>query len=110
MMRHVATNNFPAVLKELSVPQRIRWLRKQAGSHDKLAAMVGTTRQVVIRWEHGQKPSAESRQRLARASGLPVSAFQEDEEEDEEDAELHAALVQLTRLIIERACEERVVL
>jgi transcriptional regulator with XRE-family HTH domain len=76
-------------LKQMTVPQRIRWLRKQAGSHDKLAAKVGTSRQVIIRWEKGtSKPRAESRRRLASASGLPASLFRDgtnssdDEEED----------------------------
>lgn len=91
----------------MTVPQRIKWLRKQAGSHDKLAAKVGTSRQVIIRWEKGQKPSAESRRRLAEVSGLPSAAFSENGEEEDEESELVVALVGNLRALVRAEFERR---
>lgn len=96
-----APPTIPTKLKSLTVPQRIKWLRKQAGSHDKLAAKVGTTRQVIIRWEKGQKPSAESRARLAEVSGLPAAFFRDGNSDDEdEESELMAALIGNIRALV----------
>lgn len=39
-----------------SLPEAIKILRKQAGSHDKLAAELGTNRQAIIAWEKGRWP------------------------------------------------------
>lgn len=76
----------------LTVGKRIRWSRKQAGlSQDALAALIGTTRQVIIKWEHDRHlPNASSRERLAQATEQSpdffrdetphVSEFDEDEE------------------------------
>lgn len=56
-----------AVAQEL--PDRIRRLREQTGlSHDRIAERLGTTRQVVIRWEQGRNaPSRESLRKLRDA-------------------------------------------
>jgi transcriptional regulator with XRE-family HTH domain len=41
-------------------------------SHDRLAAALGTTRQVVIRWERGARPNTESRRKIAAYFGDEV--------------------------------------
>ena len=43
-------------LLTLSLPARVRKLREEYGSHDKLATALGTKRQTVINWEHGVEP------------------------------------------------------
>lgn len=53
----------------------IRQLREEHGSHDKLAAALGTSRQRVIGWEKGQAPGGEYRDKLAALSGLPADDF-----------------------------------
>lgn len=60
---------------QLPLHKRIEWLRKQAGSHDKLAARLGTKRQTVIGWEKGAQPNGRYRQLLAELSGFPADAF-----------------------------------
>lgn len=48
-------------------------LVERYGSDDKLAAAIGTTRQVVIGWRTGRhEPRAASREKLARAEGVPA--------------------------------------
>jgi transcriptional regulator with XRE-family HTH domain len=97
----VSQATIPHNIKQMTVPQRIKWLRKQAGSHDRLAMKLGTTRQVVIRWEKGQNvPSATSRQRLAEASGLPSAFFRDGDEEDDEESELVAVLLTALRAVV----------
>lgn len=64
----------------LPLPQKIEWLRSADGprgklSHDRLAAELGTSRQVVIKWEKGAEPSPRLRARLAEFSGFPKEAF-----------------------------------
>lgn len=87
----------------MSVPQRIRWVRKQAGSHDKLAAKLGTSRSLVIRWEQGtHKPSKASRARLAKVTGLPAGFFRESvngSDVDEEDALVEALVGNIRALV-----------
>jgi len=53
--------------EKMTVGQRIKWARKSAGlSQERLAASLGTTRQVVIRWERDKHlPNSLSRDRLA---------------------------------------------
>jgi DNA-binding transcriptional regulator YiaG len=54
-------------------------------SHDKFAALLGTTRQVVIGWEKGKHvPGARHRARLAQVSGQPVAAFTRDGKGDDD--------------------------
>lgn len=55
--------------------KRIEWLRKKAGSHDKLAVKLGTTRQTVIGWEKGKQPNASYRKKLAVLSKFPADSF-----------------------------------
>lgn len=47
-------------------------LRKEAGSHDKFAALLGTSRVTVIRWEQGAYPSARYRKLLAARGVSPA--------------------------------------
>lgn len=107
ILGHVSSATIPHNIKSMTVPQRIKWLRKQAGSHDRLATKLGTTRQVVIRWEKGQRPSASSRARLAEVSGLPAAFFTDGDEDDEEEAELMAALVGNIRALVRAELSKR---
>lgn len=64
----------------LPLAQKIEWLRSEDGprgklSHDRFAAELGTSRQVVIKWEKGAEPSPRLRGRLAAFSGYPAEAF-----------------------------------
>lgn len=65
----------------LTLPKRIRWLRSSDGpqgamSHDTLADILGTKRQVLIGWEKsGTEPNSASRSKLAQFSGFPPEAF-----------------------------------
>lgn len=72
---------------------RIRSARKQAGlSHDKLGAKVGTSRQHLIKLEKGvHLPSDQMVERIAEATGKPLSFF--DGSDDEEEEDLHGSLV-----------------
>jgi transcriptional regulator with XRE-family HTH domain len=62
---------------ESTVGKRIRESRKRAGlSQDRLAAAIGTTRQVIIRWEHDRHlPNASSRRKLAETLGQDEALF-----------------------------------
>jgi transcriptional regulator with XRE-family HTH domain len=54
-----------------SLAEAVMALRKRAGSHDKLAAQLSTSRQRVIDWEKGTSwPSARYREKL-RELGVP---------------------------------------
>lgn len=59
----------------LPLTERIKALRLQAGSHDKFAAQLNTSRQVVIGWEKGAQPGERYRDKLAALSGYPADAF-----------------------------------
>ncbi len=66
----------------LTLPERIKWLRSDGGprgelSHDKLADILGTSRQVVIGWEKvaGSEPGPKLRAALSEFSGYPSAAF-----------------------------------
>lgn len=59
-------------------------------------------RRNLNRWLHeGIRPSPANRIAVAVALGIREDEFSSDED-DEEDAELHAALAQLTRVLLER--------
>lgn len=66
-------------LEELPVGQRVRWARKNAGlTLDALAALMPTTRQVIIKWEKGKHlPNRQSRERLAEITGQAPDLFAE---------------------------------
>jgi transcriptional regulator with XRE-family HTH domain len=49
--------------------ERIQVLRARYGSHDKLAAALGTSRQRVIAWQKGAQPSVHYREKLASLDG-----------------------------------------
>jgi hypothetical protein len=55
------------------LPEAITRLRKQAGSHDKFAAVIGgpVSRQTIIGWEHGRFPKPEYRARLIKLGVSP---------------------------------------
>lgn len=66
----------------LTLPDRIAWLHGPDGpqgklSHDRFAAILGTSRQTVIGWERagGPEPQAKYRMALAEVSGFPAEAF-----------------------------------
>lgn len=63
--------------RDLTVGQRIRWARKRkALSQETLAKALGTTRQVVIRWERDKHlPNSLSRERLSEALGQEPDFF-----------------------------------
>lgn len=58
----------------LPLAERVKWLRQQAGSHDKLARKLGTSRQQVINWEKGAEPKTYA-EKLGEISGFPAAAF-----------------------------------
>lgn len=66
----------------LPLHERIIWLRKREGSHDKLAARLGTTRQTVIGWEKGTQPNRGYREKLAELSGFPAEAYRRTYEDE----------------------------
>ena len=66
---------------DMTVGKRIKWARNEAGlSQEKLAATIGTTRQVIIRWERDKHlPNALSRDRLAEALDQEADFFADTE-------------------------------
>jgi transcriptional regulator with XRE-family HTH domain len=62
-------------LLTLPLHQRIEALRRHAGSHDKLADKLGTTRQTIIGWEQGAQPNPHYRQKVADYSSLTADDF-----------------------------------
>lgn len=60
----------------MSLAEEIERLRKAAGSHDKFAAQLGTSRQTVIGWEKGRWP----RDYVSKlvAAGIPAELFEEE--------------------------------
>lgn len=86
-----------------SLPEAIVMLRKAAGSHDKLAARLGTNRQTVIAWEKGSWPK--SYVDKLREEGVPeqfltrsVSREDLDERVRQLEAELAALRQEISRL------------
>lgn len=63
--------------------KRVEWLRRREGSHDKLAARLGTNRQTVIGWEKGSQPNRRYRSLLAEVSGFPEELWQRTPAEQE---------------------------
>lgn len=59
----------------LSAAELVKLLREQEGSHDKLAARLGTSRQRVIKWEQGGGIGERYAVKLSEASGLPKERF-----------------------------------
>ena len=94
-------------LLTLPLHKRIEWLRKKTGSHDKLAARLGTTRQTVIGWEKGAQPNKHYRGKLAGVSGYPTEAFRRSAAEREvwalTETHLKALEARLDRLYAETA-------
>jgi len=58
-----------------SPAELIRELHERVGSLDKLAALLGTTRQTVIRWEKGSEPNGHYREELAALTGRDPADF-----------------------------------
>lgn len=81
--------------REMPLPQRLRWARKQAGlSLDRLGQMVGTSRQHLIRLEKGQhKPRPDMVVRIAQATEQPVELFVDEDEEGEPPVQLRVPMV-----------------
>jgi transcriptional regulator with XRE-family HTH domain len=93
----------------MSIGERVRWARKRAGlSQERLAQTIGTTRQVVIRWEQDRHvPNEESRRRIAEATGQDAGFFAEADEEDDADGEWAVSLaVLLERRVRELVAEQ----
>lgn len=65
-------------LLTLPLADRVKWLRQKAGSHDKLAKALGTSRQTIISWERGTEPKR-LLDRLAAFSGCPPETWQRHE-------------------------------
>lgn len=93
--------------QRLRVGAQIRKARKGAGlSHDRLGAMVGTSRQHLIRLEKGDHaPRAEMLAKIAEATGKPEAFFTGDSDDEEESRtmpsqfEMLEALRPLKRLL-----------
>lgn len=98
-----------SIAKTGSVGERIKAHRERLNlSHDRFAARLGTTRQVIIRWENGtHSPNSESRRRLAEVTGETASYFSPNGDDDEEDSELASQLLAAVQAIL-RAERERV--
>jgi transcriptional regulator with XRE-family HTH domain len=93
----------------MSIGERVRWARKRAGlSQERLAQTIGTTRQVVIRWEQDKHvPNEESRRRLAEATGQDAGFFAQDEDEDDADGDWAASLAVLLERRVHELVDER---
>lgn len=94
---------------EMTVGQRIKAARKEVGlSQERLARVIGTTRQVVIRWEKDKHlPNELSRKKLGDATGRPARFFREgDPDADEEDDQLRQIAYDFARVLLERARSE----
>lgn len=75
----------------MSLGARWKWARNSKKlSHDRLAAMAGTTRRHLIRIEKDEvkRPGAELTQRVADATEQPTSLLSPDEEDEEADLAL----------------------
>jgi transcriptional regulator with XRE-family HTH domain len=79
-------------VKSPALGEKIRSARKRAGlSHDKLGAVVGTSRQHLIRLEKGwHRPSPELLARIADATGQPVESFASDDDDEDADQPMPA--------------------
>lgn len=85
------------------VGRRIKTARNHAGlSHDKLGALVGTSRQHLIKLEKGRHlPSEALLGRIADATGKTVAYFEsESEDEEEEEADVAAILLATIRRLV----------
>jgi transcriptional regulator with XRE-family HTH domain len=84
---------------------RIKAARKRAGlSHDRLGALVGTSRQHLIRLEKDLHTPREGMvRRIAEATGQPMSFF---ESEDDDDEESDLSLDDLLRLRVRQIIRE----
>lgn len=56
-----------------SLPEAVLILHRAAGSHDKLAKILGTTRQRIIKWEEGDYPARYAKKLLDL--GVPARLF-----------------------------------
>jgi transcriptional regulator with XRE-family HTH domain len=76
--------------KRVRIGLRIRQARKQAGlSHDRLGALVGTSRQHLIKLEKGKHaPREDMLERIASATGKSLEFFTQDEDDDDDEAEV----------------------
>lgn len=84
----------------LSLGDRIKAARKRAGlSHDRLGAVVGTSRQHLIRLEKGiHRPKPEMLARIAEATGTPLAELADaDDEESDPVADLVHSIRRLVR-------------
>ena len=94
-------------LVTLPLFKRIEYLRRKAGSHDKFAVQLGTSRQTVIGWEHGAQPGKVYRERLAEISGLSAEKFLQHEAEREvwalTETRLKGLEARVERLTVETA-------
>lgn len=104
-MRDVPRTDFSP--KHVALGQQIRRARKDAGlSHDRLAVAVGSSRQHLIRLEHGlHRPADSLLSAIARATGKDIEFFEDGTpEQDEEEAALAADLLRVLRAVLrERA-------
>lgn len=94
--------------KTLSVGEQIRSARKRAGlSHDRLGAVVGTSRQHLIRLEKGiHQPRDGMLARIAEATGQPLSFFEDGDAEDDEESDPVAALMGVLRKMVGEAIRD----
>lgn len=88
--------------RELTVGKRVRWARKRSGlSMDALAAQIGTTRQVIIKWEKDRHlPNAHSRERLGEATGQHPDFFRDETRHAPPDDEDDAAMERRARELV----------
>lgn len=106
LTRHVTCcikRDVPSQTHTPNLGERIRFARKRAGlSHDRLGAIVGTSRQHLIRIEKGiHKPRPELLGRIAEATGSDLDALleQSSDDEDEESDAVAALMVALKRFV-----------
>lgn len=83
--------------------ERIKSARKRSGlSHDKLGAIIGTSRQHLIRLEKGiHKPRPDLLVRIAEATNTRIEDFasQPDEDDGEESDVVGALMLALRRFV-----------
>lgn len=91
-----------SAVQEMTVGQRVRWARRRANlSQDRLALHIGTTRQVVIGWEKDRhRPGAQSRRKLAEATGQRADFFRDEDDDDEEADTLERELLTVLRAYV----------
>lgn len=81
--------------RALTLGERIKAARQRAGlSHDRLGAVVGTSRQHLIRLEKNtHRPRPEMLARIADATGTTLAELSPDGEDDDEESDPVAALM-----------------